>query len=110
MAVEWLTAREMRAWRAYIEVQGDLINAIERDLALAALQRVERTLGVGGVHEAAGAAASELGAVLESVVVDDDGRAENAHNKHVINEDHLPKRGKGGEEREVCRMSVFVFD
>lgn len=28
----WLTPTEMAAWRAYIEVQGDLINAIERDL------------------------------------------------------------------------------
>jgi DNA-binding MarR family transcriptional regulator len=32
-AGNWLTSREMAAWRAYIEVQGDLINAIERDLA-----------------------------------------------------------------------------
>ena len=32
-AGNWLTSREMDAWRAYIEVQGDLINAIERDLA-----------------------------------------------------------------------------
>jgi DNA-binding MarR family transcriptional regulator len=31
-AGNWLTSTEMAAWRAYIEVQGDLINAIERDL------------------------------------------------------------------------------
>jgi DNA-binding MarR family transcriptional regulator len=30
---KWLTSAEMGAWRAYIEVQSDLINAIERDLA-----------------------------------------------------------------------------
>ncbi len=28
----WLLPAEQDAWRAYIEVQGDLINAIERDL------------------------------------------------------------------------------
>ncbi len=33
MATNWLTAREMRAWRTYIETYGDLISAIERDLA-----------------------------------------------------------------------------
>jgi DNA-binding MarR family transcriptional regulator len=30
---QWLQPAEQAAWRAYIEVQGDLINAIERDLA-----------------------------------------------------------------------------
>ncbi len=29
---QWLQPAEQDAWRAYIEVQGDLINAIERDL------------------------------------------------------------------------------
>ena len=29
---KWLRPAEQDAWRAYIEVQGDLINAIERDL------------------------------------------------------------------------------
>jgi len=29
---QWLRPDEQDAWRAYIEVQGDLINAIERDL------------------------------------------------------------------------------
>lgn len=29
---DWLTPTEMAAWRAYIEVQGDLINAIAGDL------------------------------------------------------------------------------
>ena len=33
MATRWLTAREMTAWRTYIETFGDLIGAIERDLA-----------------------------------------------------------------------------
>ncbi len=33
MATKWLTAREMGAWRTYIETYGDLIAAIERDLA-----------------------------------------------------------------------------
>ena len=33
MATTWLTTREMAAWRAYIETYGDLITAIERDLA-----------------------------------------------------------------------------
>jgi len=33
MATKWLTAREMTAWRTYIETYGDLIAAIERDLA-----------------------------------------------------------------------------
>jgi DNA-binding MarR family transcriptional regulator len=33
MATNWLTAREMTAWRTYIETYGDLISAIERDLA-----------------------------------------------------------------------------
>jgi len=33
MATKWLTAREMTAWRTYIETYGDLITAIERDLA-----------------------------------------------------------------------------
>ena len=30
---EWLEPDEQAAWRAYIEVQGDLIRAIERDIA-----------------------------------------------------------------------------
>ncbi len=30
--VEWLTADEMQAWRAYIETFADLTNALERDL------------------------------------------------------------------------------
>ncbi len=33
MATKWLTTREMAAWRTYIETYGDLITAIERDLA-----------------------------------------------------------------------------
>jgi DNA-binding MarR family transcriptional regulator len=33
MATNWLTAREMTAWRTYIETYGDLISAIEHDLA-----------------------------------------------------------------------------
>lgn len=33
MATKWLTEREMVAWRTYIETYGDLISAIERDLA-----------------------------------------------------------------------------
>jgi DNA-binding MarR family transcriptional regulator len=33
MATNWLTARELTAWRTYIETYGDLISAIERDLA-----------------------------------------------------------------------------
>lgn len=33
MAVDWLTPREMRAWRAYIETHADLTAALERDLA-----------------------------------------------------------------------------
>lgn len=33
MANGWLTDREMAAWRNYIETYGDLIGAIERDLA-----------------------------------------------------------------------------
>ncbi len=33
MATKWLTAREMTAWRTYIETFGDLIAAIEHDLA-----------------------------------------------------------------------------
>ena len=32
MATKWLTAREMTAWRTYIETFSDLITAIERDL------------------------------------------------------------------------------
>ena len=32
MATEWLTDREMTAWRTYIETYSDLIAAIERDL------------------------------------------------------------------------------
>ncbi len=33
MATAWLTTEEMTAWRTYIETYGDLIAAIERDLA-----------------------------------------------------------------------------
>ena len=33
METQWLTDREMAAWRTYIETYGDLIGAIERDLA-----------------------------------------------------------------------------
>ena len=33
MATRWLTEKEMTAWRTYIETFGDLIAAIERDLA-----------------------------------------------------------------------------
>ncbi len=33
MATKWLTPQEMTAWRTYIETYGDLIAAIERDLA-----------------------------------------------------------------------------
>jgi len=33
MATKWLTAREMTAWRTYIETYADLVHAIERDLA-----------------------------------------------------------------------------
>jgi DNA-binding MarR family transcriptional regulator len=33
MSTAWLTDREMAAWRTYIETYGDLITAIERDLA-----------------------------------------------------------------------------
>ena len=33
MGTTWLTASEMTAWRTYIETYGDLIAAIERDLA-----------------------------------------------------------------------------
>jgi len=33
MAKKWLTPQEMTAWRTYIETYGDLIAAIERDLA-----------------------------------------------------------------------------
>lgn len=33
MATTWLTDAEMRAWRTYIETFGDLIAAIEHDLA-----------------------------------------------------------------------------
>jgi DNA-binding MarR family transcriptional regulator len=33
MATAWLTDREMAAWRIYIETYGDLIAAIEHDLA-----------------------------------------------------------------------------
>jgi DNA-binding MarR family transcriptional regulator len=33
MGTKWLTAREMTAWRTYIETYADLSNAIERDLA-----------------------------------------------------------------------------
>jgi DNA-binding MarR family transcriptional regulator len=33
MGTKWLNAREMTAWRTYIETYADLTNAIERDLA-----------------------------------------------------------------------------
>jgi DNA-binding MarR family transcriptional regulator len=33
MATRWLSEREMRAWRSYIETYADLTHAIERDLA-----------------------------------------------------------------------------
>ena len=33
MATAWLTPAEMAAWRTYIETYGDLVAAIERDLA-----------------------------------------------------------------------------
>jgi DNA-binding MarR family transcriptional regulator len=33
MATQWLTDKEMRAWRTFVETFGDLIAAIERDLA-----------------------------------------------------------------------------
>jgi DNA-binding MarR family transcriptional regulator len=33
MATNWLTPREMAAWRTYIETYGDLIASIERDLS-----------------------------------------------------------------------------
>jgi DNA-binding MarR family transcriptional regulator len=33
MATKWLTPQEMTAWRTYIETYGDLIAAVERDLA-----------------------------------------------------------------------------
>ena len=32
MDTNWLSPREMEAWRTYIETYGDLINALERDL------------------------------------------------------------------------------
>ena len=33
MATTWLTPAEMQAWRNFIETFGDLVTAIERDLA-----------------------------------------------------------------------------
>ena len=33
MEINWLTAPEMNAWRAYIETYADLANALERDLS-----------------------------------------------------------------------------
>ncbi|HEY4333730.1 MAG TPA: MarR family transcriptional regulator [Ilumatobacteraceae bacterium] len=33
MKTKWLTAREMRAWRAFAEVHGQLFTALEADLA-----------------------------------------------------------------------------
>lgn len=33
MATKWLTPAEMAAWRTYIETSGDLLRAIEKDLA-----------------------------------------------------------------------------
>ena len=33
MATRWLNDREMAAWRSYIETNGDLLGALERDLA-----------------------------------------------------------------------------
>jgi DNA-binding MarR family transcriptional regulator len=39
MATQWLSAAEMAAWRTYIETTGDLMRAIEKDLAPFGLDR-----------------------------------------------------------------------
>lgn len=39
MASKWLTPAEMAAWRTYIETSGDLLRAIEKDLAPFGLDR-----------------------------------------------------------------------
>lgn len=39
MATKWLTPAEMAAWRTYIETSGDLLRAIEKDLAPFGLDR-----------------------------------------------------------------------
>lgn len=39
MATKWLTPQEMEAWLAFIETTGDLMKAIERDLAEFGLDR-----------------------------------------------------------------------
>jgi DNA-binding MarR family transcriptional regulator len=39
MATKWLTPAEMAAWRTYIETSGDLLRAIEKDLAPSGLDR-----------------------------------------------------------------------
>ena len=39
MAPKWLTPPEMAAWRTYIETSGDLLRAIEKDLAPFGLDR-----------------------------------------------------------------------
>ena len=39
MAPKWLTPAEMAAWRTYIETSGDLLRAIEKDLAPFGLDR-----------------------------------------------------------------------
>ncbi len=39
MATQWLSPAEMAAWRTYIETTGDLMRAIERDLAPFGLDR-----------------------------------------------------------------------
>lgn len=39
MATRWLTPAEMAAWRTYIETTGDLLRAIEKDLAPFGLDR-----------------------------------------------------------------------
>ena len=39
MATKWLSPQEMEAWLAFIETTGDLMKAIERDLAQYGLDR-----------------------------------------------------------------------
>jgi DNA-binding MarR family transcriptional regulator len=39
MATKWLSPAEMAAWRTYIETSGDLLRAIEKDLAPFGLDR-----------------------------------------------------------------------
>jgi DNA-binding MarR family transcriptional regulator len=39
MATKWLSSAEMAAWRTYIETSGDLMRAIEKDLAPFGLDR-----------------------------------------------------------------------